>query len=287
LAKTYRWDKKTSTHVELPWLVQPEGQGSGSIFSCAEDYAKWVHCMMKRSLPFSEDSHKELVKPRVIVEPDEDEERRRRFFSHQLYALGWEIETYRGQTMIGHSGSVPGFGSLVKYLPDLDWGIVVFGNSNGAGEFAETLFWSLVDDLLQVPAEERTDWVETVKEETRAYKEKSKDDIVFDETNFPFSKTLPLDQYVGRYSNAGYHNLSLQVKDGYLFVDCSDRSFPFRLTFLNDKGQRFVAELYDVLDGEVFREVKAFFEVEGGRVKSLGISIVEELPDDMVWFFRE
>lgn len=99
--------------------------------------------MLKRSGPFSEESHRELVKPRVIVEPEQGP---KNGFGYSLYALGWEVDTYRGRTVIGHDGGMPGFCSLMRYLPDHDWGFVVLGNSNGAAEVARTLFWSLVDE---------------------------------------------------------------------------------------------------------------------------------------------
>ena len=112
--------------------------------------------MIKRTDPLPLAAHKELVKPRAIMH--EEEEDRIPFYSQALYALGWVIETYRGLTVIGHDGRVSGFNSLMRYLPGLEWGIIIFGNSNGAGDIAEILCWHLVDELLSVPTPERLDW---------------------------------------------------------------------------------------------------------------------------------
>lgn len=87
-----------------------------------------------------------------------EEEDRMPFYSQALYALGCVIETYRGLTVIGHDGRVSGFNSLMRYLPELEWGIVIFGNSNGAGDIAEILCWHLVDELLSVSTPELLDW---------------------------------------------------------------------------------------------------------------------------------
>lgn len=103
----------------------------------------------------------------------------------------------------------------------------------------------------------------------------------------PYSDVLPLERHVGKYVNAGYHGLSFEIKDDKLFADCSDRSFPFTLTLRHLSGQPFVADLYDLSDVEITTKKKAVFAVEGEKVKSLGISFIEELPDELVWFDRE
>jgi CubicO group peptidase (beta-lactamase class C family) len=283
ISKPYRWCETSSSFVELQWLVQPEGHGSGSIFSCAADYAKWIRCMISDSPPFSKESHEEFAKPRIGVAPKQDEERRKRGFSHQLYALGWESETYRGHTVIGHDGGMPGFCSLMRYMPDFNWGFVVLGNSNGAGELAGTLFWTMVDDLLEVPKTDRTDWGDVFQKELEGDDEEKSDDSFLVPTE-PFLDVLPSDRYTGKYFNAGYHELSFEIRDEKLFADCSDRSFPFTLTLRHLSGQSFVADLYDLADAEVTTKMKAVFVVDGNKVRRLGISFIEELQDELVWF---
>jgi CubicO group peptidase (beta-lactamase class C family) len=282
LVRPYRWNGEMGCFVEGTWLVQPEGYGAGSVYSCAEDHAKWIRCMLKRGGPFSETSHEELVKPRIVVEPEQSP---KNGFGYSLYALGWEVDTYRGHTVIGHDGGMPGFCSLMRYLPYQDWGFVVLGNSNGAAEVARTLFWSLVDDALEIPKMERMDWADFFKKELEDFNGK-KDDEAFLVATVPYSDVLPLERYVGKYVNAGYHGLAFEIKDDKLFAGCSDRSFPFTLTLRHLSGQSFVADLYDLSDAEITTKKKAVFDVEGEKVKSLGISFVEELPDELVWFDR-
>lgn len=46
------------------------------------------------------------------------------------------------------------------YVPDLDWGIAVFGNTESTSNSAATvLAYHLIDDLLGIPKEERFDFV--------------------------------------------------------------------------------------------------------------------------------
>lgn len=61
--------------------------------------------------------------------------------------------------MIWHSGGLPGFGTVMAFLPKLQWGVDVMANSVGGGSTVEqVLMHRLMDDLLGVPEEERFDW---------------------------------------------------------------------------------------------------------------------------------
>jgi CubicO group peptidase (beta-lactamase class C family) len=155
LTHGYHWDERAEYYVNIPSIEQPEAQGAGLVSSSVNDCAKWIQASIKRTDPLPLAAHKELVKPQAIMH--EEEEDRIPFYSQALYALGWVVETYRGLTVIGHDGRIPGFNSLMRYLPELEWGIVIFRNSNGAEDIAEILCWYLADGLLSVPTPERLD----------------------------------------------------------------------------------------------------------------------------------
>jgi hypothetical protein len=53
--------------------------------------------MMKKSGPISEEAHKELIKPRIITDPDEEP---KPFCSHTIYALGWNIKTFMERRLL-------------------------------------------------------------------------------------------------------------------------------------------------------------------------------------------
>ena len=290
LARGYCWDEDKKESYPIPHLDQPEGDGAGSIFSNVQDYAKWIKMMMERTGPISKAGHQELVKPRIIAKPeteDETEDSPKPFHSHLLYALGWEIETYRGYTVIGHDGSVSGFGSSMRYLPQLGWGIVIFGNSDGANTVAEILSWHLIDELLGVPASERFDWDTFAREQEQAHADKKeREDLYPERPDPPLPMAAPLQSHVGRYRNAGYHDLVVDMQDGQLHVDAKDRSFAFDLIFEHVSGEFFIATLINAMDG--YREgMKAQFVLGAdGGVQRLGIAFVVEMEDPMVWFTR-
>jgi hypothetical protein len=290
IATGYYWSEKEAVFKGVPIFDQSEAIGAGSIFSTVSDYAKWLRCMLKKSAPFSEDSHNELRKPRIISEPDSIP---KHGFSHTLYALGWEVKTYRGNRMIGHDGCVWGYNSSMLYLPDLDWGIVVFNNGNeGASECNDVVVMSFIDDLLQIPEASRLDWNKTLREAFEKRKEEAKEedlkeDETDEETEETVAKNLALDEYVGVYYNKGYHTLRLKLRDGELTADCTDRSFPFHLDVRQKNGNHFLCRLRDDMDGEE-TPIKVRFQLDETRKQVLrfGVNFEMSMDGELIWFDR-
>lgn len=280
LAKGYRWDKEKSCFAEVAWPVQPEGAGAGEMKSTAGDYAKFLRSMIRRTGPISKEGHEELVKPRTIV-GDEPKP----FHSHALYALGWEVETYHGETIIGHDGSTSGFGCKMLYLPRLDWGMVIFGNTMGAYLAEETICWAMIDDLLKVPEEERFDWDKQHEEDEEESEEcKTKEELYPKLPNTPIPLTLSLASYAGSYRNIGFGTLVVECKDGMLEIDATDRTWRFTLSLKHVSGEFFIANLLDI-DSFGKETFKAQFRIDPeGSVSEFGVSFMREMEDEMIWF---
>jgi hypothetical protein len=78
----------------------------------------------------------------------------------------------------------------------------------------------------------------------------------------------------------------LEIKDGKLIADCTDRCFPFILTFEHLTGPKFAVETYGVWDGTK-QKSRGEVRVEDGTVTAVGI--LELDGDDekhLVWFNR-
>jgi CubicO group peptidase (beta-lactamase class C family) len=286
LTKGYRWDEKKREYIEVPWRSQHEGQGAGSMFSCASDYAKWIQCMMQQSPPISLNQHKELIKPRIIANPDRDAQRdSERMFSHTLYALGWEVRTYRGHTTIGHDGAVSGYESKMVYLPHLNWGIVIFGNANGACEVAEAICYTLVDELLEVPSKDRLNWTQVIQDRRIEIEEGDQDSTWGSEVDGRLPLSVPLVELAGSYHNPGYRIMTFIVEDNTLFANCQERSVPFTLRLFHASDSRFRVEFRIPSDDYTIR-LKAQFQLQedGKGVTGFGINLPEHMPDDLIWF---
>lgn len=141
---------------DLSWIPLGHVRGAGHVVSSARDYAKWTSAMIHRAPPVSPKAHAALVSAHsimvpIVVEPES---------APQTYGLGWMIHNYRGEVIIEHGGAEPGFGSLVLYLPNREWGLTIFTNNMIGGSAAVwSLAYHLIDELLGTPEEERFDWV--------------------------------------------------------------------------------------------------------------------------------
>ena len=113
------------------------------------------------------------------------------------YALGWEGETYHGETVIGHNGCTSGFGCGMLYLPRLNWCVAIFGYTTTAYMAEEKICWTLIDDLLNVPAEKRFDWDEHRKEDEEEPECETKEELYLEPPATPIPLTLPPSSYAG------------------------------------------------------------------------------------------
>jgi hypothetical protein len=280
LAKGYGWDDEKGEYFEVPWPNQPEGFGAGEMESTAVDYARFLRCMIHQKEPISKVGHLELIKPRTIID-----EHPKPFCSQELYALGWAVYTYHGEEVVEHDGSTNGFGSLMIYLPQKKWGVIIFGNTTEAAAANNKICWMLIDDLLAVPEEKRFNgdhnFVEDEDEQCKTIKE-------------PCSKTLmpvlplalPLSSYAGAYEHDGYGTLVVECKDDKLEIDATDRSWRSKLTLTHVSGNCFAAEQFDI---EIRKKdmLKAEFRLDvEGFVGQFGIALIPDLEDHLIWFRR-
>ena len=283
LAMGYGWDKENQRYFSIPSYAQPEGHGAGCVFSSVSDYSKWVRALIQRSGPLSKAAHEELVKGRIVIPYEGNDVLP--LYGHSLYALGVIVESYRGHVLVGHDGSFHGFKALMRFLPDQDWGIVMFGNSNNAFYVLQILFHQLMDEVLNIPETERTDWPGYWRKcLVDGEKEEAEDDSQPGPPGSPETLPVTLEGLAGEYFNAGYRTLLLCQNEDKLEADCTDRGMPFKLKFDHLSGNQFAVEYYDLLDRST-RKRKAEFDVtEDGVVQSLGISLCDEMKDELIWF---
>lgn len=287
-AQGYRWDEETSRYVPIPILASPEGRGAGCVLTSAGDYAKFVRCLIKRAAPLSAASHKALVEPRTIDEVSDQDDLLPGYSDVSLYALGLYRDTYRGTTLMTHDGAVPGFKAAMAFLPAKEWGVVICTNSNSGTYVNRILEHMLMDEVLGVRDEERVDWEKVFRDRRAKYlesdkKEKDKPEYTVPEDPEPLG--VAVEGLVGRYFNKGYKEIRLEMREGKVVADCSDRCFPFVITFGHLSGRKFVADMHDVWD-DYHSKKKAEVKVdEEGKVVAVGVDFEDEM-EDLIWFER-
>lgn len=282
----HAWDPEAQRYLEFFSPESPEAQGAGSIITSVDDYIKYVRALMYRQAPMTEEVFLGVTNWRIPVEtnagplqPDS---------SPAFYGAGWEVSWYRGYQLVVHGGSVPGYGTYVFFMPQLELGGVIFGNSEGANSVNVILFRELIDEFLGVPEEQRVDWEEL--EDSRSGddsddEEREMRELLCPGLENPEPLTKPLGTYEGVYGNVGYHQLKIEILDGGLFINASDRTLPATITFEHIcDGTKFVAHQSSTQAGGDI-PMRAEFEVEGEKAARLGLLLEQEL-EEYIWFDR-
>ncbi|MEO3403047.1 serine hydrolase [Mucilaginibacter sp. CAU 1740] len=125
----------------------------------------------------------------------------------QLYGLGWFIQDYSNHRLIMHDGGVTGYLSTVTLVPQENLGIVILTNTD-QNEIFEALRWDILDAYLK---QSFRNYSETYLKKFRAnaanaqaIDRKLKDSIALNP-----KPALPVNKYLGKYSNEFYGNMEI------------------------------------------------------------------------------
>lgn len=129
---------------------------AGGVNSSIRDLLRWMGAQMGDSPAVLSPAILEAMhRPRVATPPHGRRGTMDRALTGAAYGLGWRSFTYAGHALVGHRGSVDGYGSLILFDPADKSGIVMLWNSN---EYkAARLQLEFFDMLYGLPA---TDWLE-------------------------------------------------------------------------------------------------------------------------------
>jgi len=132
---------------------------AGGVNSSIHDLVRWMSAQMGGEPGVLSPSALDLMhRPRVPTPPHGRRGAMDRALGDAAYGLGWRRFTYAGHTLIGHRGSVDGYGSLILFDPNDKSGIVMLWNSSyskAAGlqlEFFDMLYGLPQTDWLELPA---------------------------------------------------------------------------------------------------------------------------------------
>lgn len=195
---------------------------AGSINSCAAEMAKWLLLQLNRGkFPdpngrlFTEQRSKEMWSPETILPIREQPGPLAGLTPHfDDYGLGWFLNDYHGRKVVGHTGGVAGFVSMVRLVPEENLGVVVLTNAEEGGAFS-SITYHIIDHYLNVPP---TDWTAAFKA-ARDEQEQHAADVMKQQgtTRAADSKpSLSLDKYAGIYKDPWYGPVSLRLENGKL-----------------------------------------------------------------------
>ncbi len=136
------------------------------------------------------------------------------------YALGWEVDSYRGHRMVQHGGNLDGFSSMITLLPDDGIGVAVLTNMLGT-PLRDIIPFAVSDLLLGLDPLPWGERYRTADDALTSGEREGSERRRESSTRAPF--TRPLAEYAGEYRHPGYgplrvelHAAKLQVRFGAL-----------------------------------------------------------------------
>ncbi|MCK9408668.1 MAG: serine hydrolase, partial [Bacteroidetes bacterium] len=216
-------------HALIEGIVRPVAASdsaktnpAATVNTNAEDIAKWMICQIDSgkisggSPLFSATTARNLwsvVTPLPVGKVAKELSPLQSNFSG--YGCGFNLRDYRGKKLVWHTGGLSGMLSFVAMIPELRVGVAVFTNQEMGGAFY-SIGWRVLDHYIGA----NYDWLTAYKiikdrgDSANAAADK-KTAAVRDSLSKP---SLPLEKYAGKYSDGWYGDITIEQKNGKLFM---------------------------------------------------------------------
>ncbi len=201
---------------EIPFYDDFEAVApAGAIVSNVIDMSKWLLLHLNKGKHgdaqlISEGQLTQMHTPQMVM-PELSMYKEITFSS---YALGWVACSYRGHTMLWHTGGIDGFSALAVLLPEHNAGMVVLTNLNEAA-LHSVVAWNACDRLLGL---EESAWSERLKkqgDEAKKALEKTREEGEAARRPDTHPSHL-LDAYTGEFGHPAYGVITITLDDGQL-----------------------------------------------------------------------
>ena len=206
-------------------VVSRNASPAGGISSSANDMGRWLAIQLGHgALPgdgkvrlFSEDASREMWTPQVLMPiaqyPAPIAEATPKF---SAYALGWDVEDYKGAKIISHGGAVFGVQTYVVLIPERNVGFSLQINSED-GVVLKGIANELLDYYLGAP---KRDWVADFGAFKKARVARAQAAMAsLKQEKKPSRPSLPVSGYAGRYADAWYGPIDVTQSAGNLRID--------------------------------------------------------------------
>ncbi len=208
--------------IQEVWNWSSAGAAGGFVTNPV-DWAKWIAVQLKRGeLPdgtrlYSEARGNEMWRPNIIISnsagPTPDLPGRS---IAATYAMGWQVMDYRGERFITHGGGAPGYVSGTVLIPGRDAGFSYFTNAEEG--FLTRALRSGVADIIMGKVD--FDWIADgvrlkAGGDARSIAAAAEIDARQAAGTAP---SLPLAAYAGTWRDPWYGDITIEVRDGGLWL---------------------------------------------------------------------
>ncbi len=163
-----------SPHAELergtlrtiPHDYGTNSNAAGSIYSSARDMVRWLLFHLGDGTLdgvrlMTSGSMRALHTPQMLIAYASPWSEMFPDASFLSYGYGWFLFSYRGETVITHSGNIDGMTAVACVVPRIGFGITALANADGSA-LPQALLYRALDDALRVTS---TNWLVHFKEQ--------------------------------------------------------------------------------------------------------------------------
>lgn len=224
VAKGYRAKRdnegkvETVTHMPFGDFTNVYPGMAGGYFSTVTDLMTWLNLHLSQGELngkqfVTSDNLKQMHFPQMVV-PIVEEAKENLGITSFSYGMGWFIESYKGHTLISHSGEMEGHTVCVTFIPKKNIAVTVLTNIT-SNPLALVLSRESVDRALDLPHE---DWNSKIHKDVDPMflKEAENCKKVAKERISDSSPSHPLEAYVGTYKVKGYPDFTVRFKNDHL-----------------------------------------------------------------------
>jgi len=218
-AYAYYEPDSTGKLQNVTYVAQSDALGpAGTIKSNIEDMSHWMIAQLnggkyKGEQAITENAIKQTLIPNNIA----DKEGKWGELSNSLYGLGRSMQTYKGNKIAIHTGSIDGYHSNLTFIPSESIAVFLVHNSVPAGSVRPVMAFPIIDRLLNLS---QTAWGERYRKDylkSKADSKKAKDSI----NATQLKNTVPshaLKDYTGKYSNSIYSDVMIEMQNDTLVL---------------------------------------------------------------------
>jgi CubicO group peptidase (beta-lactamase class C family) len=203
------------------WNLDNEGPG-GSINSSVNDMAQWLRLQLAGGTYeghrlVSQKSLEETHTPQTTIRLTPHDFKLLPDPHYSNYAMGWQVQDYRGKTMVEHGGAIDGMRSRVVLIPESHFGFVILTNRGQGNVLYDAIRNRVLDAMLGAPARDWSKEYLTVSHDDSVAN--AKENASYEASRVKGTKpSLALAQYAGTYVNEAYGNATFTVEDGHLVM---------------------------------------------------------------------
>lgn len=196
---------------------------AGAVWSSVEDMSRWLRMLLAGGVApdgtrlLSRAVVEEMFRPQTLVTVEMYPTVRVTKPNWMTYGFAWFQHDFRGHKLDFHTGSIDGMVAIAGLVRDLDLGVYVLGNLDHV-EVRHALMYRVLDYFLA--PEQVRDWSAELKmlydgiarraDSARARRERSR-----------IPNTQPsheLEDYAGTFTNEMYGKVTVEVRDGALYM---------------------------------------------------------------------